>query len=165
MADITAVRTSAPRAAILGLLLAFAVLGGSLSGIFAKPDDWYLSLAKPWYVPPHWALTPVWLANYITVAIIGSRIWHRKTSSKRPVLIVAWTLQLLLNWLWAPVFLVLRLPEFAFIIAISSCAIISFMAVVLRRRDTRSAHLLMLNLMWLGFVSLMTFQIAAINLS
>lgn len=163
MTDITATRPPASRATVLGLLLAVAVLGGSLSGIFAKPDDWYQALAKPWFAPPHSALASVWLVNYITIAIIGSRIWRRKTSRKRPVLLVAWALQLLLNWLWAPVFLVLHLPEFAFIIAISSCVIIAFMAVVLRRRDAWGARLLMFNLTWLGFVSLITFQIATMN--
>ncbi len=86
-------------AALIGFL-AVSVGGGFLIGTASRPDDWYRALEKPWFNPPDWVFGPTWSVLYVLIAVAGWRVWrsgHRKA-------LVAWGVQMALNFLWPPIF-------------------------------------------------------------
>jgi len=84
------------------MLFLVLVVGGGLSlGYVTAPASWYANLQKPWFTPPGWVFAPVWTVLYIVIAVAGWRVWRRDRSTLAMQL---WWGQLLLNFLWSPVF-------------------------------------------------------------
>ncbi len=80
--------------------LILSVGGGFLIGSGNRPDEWYQGLVKPWFSPPDWVFAPAWTLIYVLIAVAG---WRALRRGNRPAL-VAWGLQLALNFLWSPIF-------------------------------------------------------------
>ncbi|MEP7174110.1 MAG: TspO/MBR family protein, partial [Aestuariivirga sp.] len=74
---------------------------GLMIGFITAPGVWYAQLVKPTFNPPSWLFAPVWTALYILIAIAGWRTWQRNRAGWPMKL---WWAQLLLNFLWSPVF-------------------------------------------------------------
>lgn len=87
-------------------------------GIFVygpNVDPWFNSLVHPDAMPPNWVLPFVWVILYFAMGFASFLVWsgafnadalespmsHRRKSL---VGLGAYSLQLLLNWLWLPVF-------------------------------------------------------------
>ncbi len=89
-----------------GLVFLVLVLGGGLFiGFLTSPDEWYAGLAKPSFHPPDWIFAPVWSFLYILIALAGLRTFRL---DKTGTAMKLWGLQLLLNFLWSPVFFTLH---------------------------------------------------------
>jgi len=66
-----------------------------------RAGEWYAGLAKPPFNPPNWVFAPVWTVLYVLIAVAGWRTFERDRSSWPMKL---WWAQLVLNFLWSPVF-------------------------------------------------------------
>lgn len=144
-------------------LLAFIVVvlgGGTLIGYLTLPGDWYAGLAKPFFNPPNWIFGPVWSVLYILVAVAGWRVWqHDPWGAAMRV----WICQLLLNFLWSPVFFGLQQPGLALlVIAALLCAILGFMALA-GRKDSVAAWLFAPYAAWVAFAALLNASIWWLN--
>jgi len=66
--------------------------------------NWYQLLIKPPFTPPAWVFAPAWIFLYITIGI--SFVIFLKTGVSREKLlpIGLFVAQLILNFLWSPVF-------------------------------------------------------------
>src|SRR5690349_21814116 len=114
------------RAAITPFIL-LVVGGGLLIGFLTAPGSWYAALAKPSFNPPNWLFAPVWTILYVFIAIAGWRIWQRQRSGAAMKL---WWLQLVLNFLWSPIFFALQNVGLALVVIILLLvAILGFIAV------------------------------------
>src|SRR6185437_4556277 len=85
-------------------LIPFLILvagGGLAIGFLTAPGEWYAGLAKPSFNPPNWLFAPVWTLLYVLIAIAGWRIWRRDAGGWPTRL---WWAQLVLNFLWSPIF-------------------------------------------------------------
>lgn len=148
--------------AVLGGLIALAVFGGSLSGILGRADGgWYAALDKPWFAPPHGAYVPAWIVAYVALAVAGWRIWIGR-GRFRHFLIAIWSVQLVLNWLWAPVFIGLRMPLAACSALALSAAICLYLGLHMRA-DRLAPRLLVPCAVWIGFTAWLTLRIATLN--
>lgn len=145
---------------MLGLFLAIVITMGSLSGILALPGTWFVQLNKPVFLPPSWALTPIWLAIYILTAIVGWRIWLKPV---RAILLFIWIVQLLMYWLWAPVFLSLKIPAMALSMLATAGAMQTLLIFFLRKIDRISALLLAPQLFWTATIGLLNGAILLMN--
>lgn len=85
----------------LTLFLALVVGGGLVLGLLTVTGEWYAELNKPVFNPPAWLFGPVWTVLYILISIAGWRVWERDPTS-RPMQL--WWVQLVLNFLWTPIF-------------------------------------------------------------
>ena len=87
--------------------LALVLGGGLVIGYLTLPGAWYAGLHKPPFNPPDWLFGPVWSLLYVLIAVAGWRIWARDRdgTAKR-----IWSAQLVLNFLWSPVFFGLHAP-------------------------------------------------------
>lgn len=92
-------RKNRPLTLILFLAL---VLGGGLAlGAITVTGGWYETLVKPPFNPPNWAFGPAWTILYVLIAIAGWRTWERARAGTAMKL---WWVQLILNFLWTPVY-------------------------------------------------------------
>lgn len=163
MVVVPAGRSRTYRAAVLGALLAVSVVGGSLSGTLARPDAWFLALEKPSLMPPLRLFPPLWLTAYILTAIAGWRIYCHARRDRLPRLLAAWCLQLVLNWVWAPLLWVFKLPELASVAMLSACAALLTLAFAMRPVDPVSARLLLPGAVWAGYLSAMSLALGLLN--
>ena len=137
------------------------VLGGGIAiGIGTAPGVWYASLAKPSFNPPNWVFGPVWTVLYIMIAIAGSRIWQRDRSSAAMKL---WWVQLLLNFLWSPVFFAAHRMGAALGIIILLLLVIIGFVFVSRKVDRVSAALFLPYVAWVGFASVLNGALLYLN--
>ena len=92
-------------AASIGAALAAGTPGAALSPrMSGAANQWYTMLAKPAWAPPSSWNGPVWLALYVLMGTSAWLIWHERYHRGRSAALTAYTIQLLLNALWAPLF-------------------------------------------------------------
>jgi tryptophan-rich sensory protein len=97
----------------LTLFLLLVVGGGLAIGFLTAPGEWYAGLAKPPFNPPNWVFAPVWTVLYVLIAVAGWRTFESDRSSWTMKL---WWAQLVLNFLWSPVILLLLAAILAFLV-------------------------------------------------
>ncbi len=145
------------------VLAGFIVLvlgGGTLIGYATLPGDWYAGLAKPPFNPPNWIFGPVWSLLYIFIAIAGWRTWLR--AAPQPAMQV-WIVQLILNFLWSPIFFGARQIGIALIVILALLATILIFIALSWSRDRIAALLFVPYAAWVAFASLLNASIWRLN--
>lgn len=138
-----------------------AVLGvGLLIGSLTVPGPWYASLNKPSFNPPNWLFAPAWSILYVLIGIAGWRAWEVSRSGP---LIKLWLLQMLLNFIWTPIFFrAQRIDVALIVIVLLLLAILAFIAAAWRR-DRAAAWLFTPYAAWVAFASLLNGAIFTLN--
>ncbi len=75
---------------------------------------WYKNLAKPPFSPPDWIFTPVWIVLYIFIFASLALYFARKSENKKSGYIY-YFVQLLLNFIWFPIFFRMQNIKLAFV--------------------------------------------------
>jgi len=147
------------RAAITPFVL--LVVGGGLSiGAFTAPGPWYEALVKPSFNPPNWLFGPVWTVLYMLIAVAGWRIWQRERSGAAVKL---WWVQLVLNFLWSPVFFSMHYVGLALAIVLALLAAILAFITAAWNLDRISAWIFVPYAAWVAFASLLNASIWFLN--
>ena len=143
-------------AAFVGLVVAT----GFATGVLNPPGSWYAALVKPWFNPPNWIFAPVWSIIYLLVAIVGWRTWERDRNSMAMTL---WWAQMALNFLWSPIFFTAHWPGVA--LAVILMLLAAILAFIARQwsDDRISAALFIPYAAWVGFASVLNFEIVRLN--
>lgn len=86
------------------LSVLFAVAVGGLSGLVVG-DNFvsYKILELPAGSPPGWVFPVVWSILYILMGISSYLVWRSRNHLKEPALFL-YVVQLIVNFLWAPIF-------------------------------------------------------------
>lgn len=143
----------------LVVFLIISVGAGAWIGSGNAPDDWYRHLAKPWFTPPGWLFAPVWTVLYVLIGIAGWRAWR---SGARP-LIVAWFVQMALNFLWTPVFFSAHSPVVALVVIVGLfIAVLTFLARS-ASRDRMAFWCFVPYAAWVAFATLLNGAIVWLN--
>ncbi len=146
---------------VLALFLLVSLGGGFLIGMLSAPDAWYATLIKPSFNPPNWVFGPVWSVMYILIALAG---WHTWKTRPKGLAMHLWTLQMVLNVFWTPVFFRLHRPDMALdVILALLCTILAYMYISYRDGNTRSAMLFAPYAAWVGFATLLNAAIWNLN--
>ena len=144
----------------LVLFLVLVAGGGLAIGYLTTPGAWYAQLAKPAFTPPGWILGPGWTVLYIMIAVAGWRAWRRDRGG-RPV--TAWWTQLVLNFLWSPVFFSAHQIGLALAIILLLLAAILAFIVLSWREDRAAAGLFVPYAAWVAFASVLNGSIFTLN--
>jgi benzodiazapine receptor len=143
------------------ILFLMLVLGGGLVlGFLTAPGEWYAGLSKPAFNPPAWIFAPVWTVLYVLIALAGWRVWRRDRNGWPMRL---WWAQLVLNFLWSPVFFTAHQLGLAFaLILLLLVAILAFIAATWRQ-DRVAAWLFVPYAAWVTFASVLNASLFALN--
>ncbi|HHZ08604.1 MAG TPA: tryptophan-rich sensory protein [Rhizobiales bacterium] len=144
----------------LVVFLAVVVGGGLAIGTVTRPDGWYAELAKPPFNPPGWIFAPVWTILYVLIAAAGWRTFRRDPGGRAMKL---WAVQLVLNFLWSPVFFAAHRVDAALaVVVLLFAAIVGFVAATWTA-DRAAAWMFVPYAAWVAFASLLNAAILVLN--
>jgi tryptophan-rich sensory protein len=145
---------------VLILFLVLVAGGGLVIGFLTAPGDWYAGLAKPSFNPPGWIFAPIWTVLYVLIAVAGWRI-SRNDPSGWPMRL--WWTQLVLNFLWSPIFFSAHQIGLALVvILLLLAAILAFIALAWRQHRL-AAWLFAPYAAWVAFASVLNAEIFVLN--
>ena len=124
---------------------------------------WYNNLYKFPLTPPTWVFTPVWTLLYITIAI-SLFLFLKSGFTKEKILpLVFFTIQMLLNFVWTPVFFGMQNVRNAYIIIVLLVVFLALTIISFYRFSKISAYLLVPYLIWSLFAAYLNFYILINN--
>ncbi len=144
----------------LAVFLVVVVGAGSFIGVLNAPGAWYSGLDKPFFNPPNWVFAPVWTLLYLMIAIAGWRLWITERSGLAMKL---WFGQLVVNWVWTPVFFTLQLLWPALVVLAVMWLLIVGVIAAAWHADRTSSWLMMPYLAWVSFAGLLNAAVAWLN--
>lgn len=150
--------------------LVTSIIGCELVGLLGTPftvtaiPTWYANISKPFFSPPNWLFGPVWTLLYFLMGISFYLIWIQDIKKKKvKTAIHFFLIQLLLNFIWSPIFFGLKSPELGFVIII---AMWSFIIATIKKfypLSKTASYLLVPYLLWVSFATILNASIAILN--
>jgi tryptophan-rich sensory protein len=148
------------RSVSLVLFLVVVLGGGLLIGVATLPGAWYAALARPAFNPPNWLFGPVWSLLYVLIAVAG---WRIRQAAQAGVAKAFWTVQLVLNFLWSPIFFGAEMPGAALAVIIALLAAILGFIMTAWSRDRTAAWLFVPYAAWVAFAAVLNLSIVRLN--
>ncbi|MFF4322847.1 TspO/MBR family protein [Streptomyces sp. NPDC001568] len=150
--------------------------GVAFIGALASSDagSVYRSLERPGWAPPAWLFGPVWTVLYATIAIAAwlvvrsapppspSPIGARERAGVRPALFW-WSVQLLLNLLWTPLFFGAGQYGLALLDIVLLLGAITVTVALFRRASRTAAFLLLPYAVWVAYAAALNAAIWRLN--
>jgi tryptophan-rich sensory protein len=147
-------------ALVYTVFVCVVVTTGAVIGINNVPGEWYQSLNKPFFNPPNWIFGPVWTALYVMVGIAGARTWLRSRMGGRMQL---WGSQMLLNFMWSPIFFGMESPLGALILIVPMLVCVIAFIIMTYSRDRLSMWLFVPYAAWVAFATALNASIVYLN--
>ena len=146
---------------IISVLIALAV-GGLASLLTMGSMDIYLTLNQPPLSPPGWLFPIMWTVLYILMGISAAIIYtSNDTQSKSALKLYA--VQLLVNFLWSPVFFNMRAFLLSFLILVLLDILVVAMIVKFHEISPLAAWLQLPYLLWILFATYLNLAIFILN--
>jgi benzodiazapine receptor len=150
----------------LAVSIILCQLAGFLGSLFTTPaiPTWYQTLHKPFFTPPNWIFSPVWISLFLLMGISLFLVWGRQDHQKVKTALIFFFVQLILNILWSAAFFGLRSPLLGLIdIGLLWIAILLTTQHFLKV-SRMAGFLLIPYLLWVGFAGLLNFSLWILNL-
>lgn len=145
------------------IYLAFLVLsvgGGLVIGINNIPGEWYIALAKPPFTPPNWLFAPAWTLLYIMIGIAGAKSFLGAYAKQ---LVPLWALQMLLNFVWSPLFFTVHTIVGALVVIVALETVIVYLIVKARKIEPVVSLLFLPYAAWVLFATYLNASIFYLN--
>ena len=143
----------------VGLCLGIGALGAAATA--TSLTTWYPTLTKPSFNPPNWVFGPVWTTLYVLMAVAAWRVW--RITGLKSVEMLAWGLQLALNFAWSAIFFALHRIGAALVEILLLDLAILYTMLLFWRRDAIAGALLLPYLAWTSFATLLTWRFWQLN--
>jgi len=136
---------------------------GASASLFTAPEitTWYAGLNHPSIAPPNWVFAPVWTTLYVLMAFAAWRVW-KKAGLKSPEMI-AFAVQLALNFAWSAVFFGLHHIGAALVEIAGLDLAILVTAILFARRDWIAGLSLLPYLAWTLFATVLNHAFWRLN--
>jgi tryptophan-rich sensory protein len=126
--------------------------------------NWYKKLIKSKLNPPNWIFGPMWTLIYISIGYSGYIIWaENKSFSGHNFAWIVYFIQLVLNYLWTPLFFRLHLLYISFIEIILTAFSIALNIFVFYNINQTAGLILIPYLLWVSFASFLNYEIWRLN--
>jgi benzodiazapine receptor len=137
---------------------------GTLFTIKSIPT-WYKGLKKPYLNPPNWIFGPVWTLLYIIIGVSGYLIWKEDQDffGKNSYALAIYGIQLLLNYLWTPLFFGLHKLFISFVEILLLDFVIYINIKEFYAINKTAAYLLIPYFAWVSFASFLNFRLWRLN--
>lgn len=141
-------------------------LAGFLGSLFTIPaiPTWYQTLDKPFFTPPNWIFSPVWISLFILMGISLFFVWQRSDHPQFKPALIFFFIQLILNTLWSVAFFGLRSPLLGLTDIILLWIVILFTILNFSKVSKFAGVLLIPYLLWVSFATLLNFSLWILNL-
>lgn len=128
---------------------------GAAASLFTEPNiaTWYAGLVRPAIAPPNWVFAPVWTTLYVVMAVAAWRVW--KVTGPKSIEMLAFALQLFLNFAWSGIFFGLHRIGAAFGEVVLLDLAIVYTTLLFLRRDRIAGLLMLPYLAWTLFATLL----------
>lgn len=140
---------------VLVVGIGWAVAATSLPGV------WYANLQKPPFNPPNWIFAPTWTVLYVMIAVAGWRTYLQDSSTALPMQL--WSAQMILNFIWSPVFFTLHNMALGLATILTMLAVIVAFIWLQWRENRVAAALFVPYAAWVAFASLLNFSLYRLN--
>lgn len=115
-------------------------------------NTWYPNLVKSSLTPPDIAFPIVWPILYFLLAIVGAILFQTKRHFS-PKIKAIYLIQLILNWMWSPIFFNLHEIGLALILLIAMVILTATLTTRLWRQHMKLSILLVPYLLWISFAT------------
>ena len=148
----------------IGWIIVFELIGAAIgfstsSGMY----PWYIDLKKSSLTPPGYAFSIVWPLLYCSLAILGYILYRKRKNSGIDKLFKLYWVQMILNWLWSPIFFNLHLTGIALFILMLIVTINSYMILKLIKLNSRDWYIILPYFLWILFATYLNIVIIATN--
>lgn len=128
---------------------------GFIAGMYTSDavQGWYDSLNRPSFNPPNWLFGPVWTMLYITMGVSFFIIWNAAPTRERTIAILAYLLQLVLNFAWTFLFFYYHQLGWALVEIVFLWLAIVYMLVRFYKVKMMAAWLNVPYLLWVSFAT------------
>jgi tryptophan-rich sensory protein len=137
------------------------LLMGWLIGFFSKSEIniWYSTLHRPPLTPPNYVFPMVWTILYAVIGICGWIIWRKPEFSHLRLVKNLYATQLILNWMWTPLFFYQHLIGLSLLNIILLVIVVSLI-IYFAYRNIKTVSMLMIPyVLWLLFAAYLNFYI------
>jgi translocator protein len=145
----------------LALFILLVVGIGWAIGANNLPGAWYVGLQKPPFSPPNWVFAPTWTILYVIIAVTGWRTYLQDAATAMPMQL--WLAQMILNFIWSPIFFTLHHMTLALAIILTLLTVIVSFIWVQWRENRLAAMLFIPYAAWVAFASLLNYSIYRLN--
>lgn len=125
--------------------------------------EWYNSLNKPFLNPPSEVFTPVWIFLYITIAFSLLLFLKDGFNKTKVVPIIFFCGQLLLNFIWSPIFFEMQNIRLAMIVIAFMWLFVLLTILTFKKHNKTSAILLIPYFLWVSFACYLNFNFLRLN--
>ena len=148
----------------LSMAVAIPLVVGALSALLSGGMQDYMTLEKPPLSPPGWVFPVVWTILYIMMGYASYRvIYSGKDELHIQRALIAYGIQLFLNFLWSPFFFGLRWYLAAFFLLIALWVAILITMRKFLRLDEKAGDLLLPYLLWVCFAGYLNLGVYLLN--
>lgn len=139
---------------------------GIVGALFTTPaiSTWYQTLKKPWFTPPNWAFSPVWITLFVLMGISLYLVWHKGfTLHQVKISFAVFAIQLILNILWSAAFFGLRSPSSGLIVIVILWVFILLTILSFYRVSPVAAYLLIPYIAWVSVAAALNYYVWVLN--
>jgi benzodiazapine receptor len=138
---------------------------GLLGTIFTLPaiPTWYAVLHKAPFNPPPWIFGPVWITLYFLMAVALFLVLQKKLKKQKNFLVILFSAQLFLNFLWSIIFFGMHLPLVALLEIGLLWISIALLIIDFWKFSKPAAMLLVPYLLWVSIASTLNFFVVLLN--
>ncbi len=124
---------------------------------------WYNTLNKPAFNPPPEIFAPVWAVMYTLIFISFVLFLNSKKTENKTAGLVAFVIQILLNFSWSPAFFLLHSLELSFVIIILLLISIVLTIIFFYKVSKPAGIILLPYLIWTCFAAYLNYTIMVLN--
>lgn len=144
-----------------GLWILLSEIVGAVSGWLSREGirSFEETVAQPPLSPPGFLFPIVWTILYALMGIGAARVSISVPSKARSRGLNLFVAQLAMNFLWTPIFFLLRAYGFGFLWLLALWGMVLWMILEFRSVDTPAAYLQIPYLLWLSFAAYLNFGV------
>ena len=149
----------------LVISLLIPLVGGFLSNLLSGDvKAVYESLTLPYFAPPAWVFAPVWILLYLMLGFASYLVWRSpENDGQRTRALTFYAVQMVLNFIWSPVFFGAQQYRLAFWILCAMIVLTFVMLAYFAMQDKRTLWLIIPYIAWLLFAAALNRAVITLN--